>query len=254
MQDKLKQKIKSFNLDTLPHSILLLGDEGAGHQDICKFIAEYFNLDYLDISDVFSKEVVDKMYLASNLTLYSIDMTKFNELNQNILLKLFEEPSAFTYMILYGESTYNILETIINRSYVLQMDSFSREYLQSLVTNGDEDVKLDVCTTPGQIEIANHTDIKKLVVLCNTIIDNMEKASFANMLTISDKINFSDQYDKFELRLFNSVLARQMLIKKKYDLYDSIVNMNKHIRFMLDKKRYFEHYLIEMWKKARGIQ
>jgi len=246
-QEQFLNKLNRFNINNFPHSVLLLGEHGAGQFEVCEYIANRFNFELIDISDMISVEYINQIYLSSNQTLYTVDITKITEKEQNILLKLFEEPNAFTYIILYGESTYNILDTILNRSYILQMDRYTRDQLEGFVTNENKDYILSICTTPGQIEVANHTDIEALKTLCNNMLMRMNKASFGNALTIANKINFADNFDKFDLYLFIKALIREVLAQGKYDIYDYIMKLDKYIWFMNDKKRYFEHFIIETW-------
>ena len=122
----------TYTLTTFPHSVLLLGDKGAGHVDICNYLGDKFGVAVYDISELITTEFINQIYLNVDPAIYIIDMTKISEREPNILLKLLEEPNPLTYLILYGESTYSILETIQNRSYILQMDKYSRKQLEDV--------------------------------------------------------------------------------------------------------------------------
>ena len=41
-QTKLLNKINALNIDSLPHSILMIGDLGCGKHTLCKYIANKF--------------------------------------------------------------------------------------------------------------------------------------------------------------------------------------------------------------------
>ena len=201
-----------------------------------------------------SKDLVDEIYLNATPSLYTIDLTKITEKDQNVLLKLFEEPNKFTYIILYGESLYNVLETIVNRSYILKMASYTREQLEPLVMGENKEVILKLCSTPGQIEIANHTDMNALDILCNTILSRMKVAPYENALTIANKINFKDEYSKFDLSLFIKALGLKMLDNMNKDVfkqYELLIEMNKKIWFMNNKKKYFENFITKLWEATR---
>ena len=44
-QTKLINRINSFTIDSLPHSILMIGDLGCGKHTLCKYIADKFGLE-----------------------------------------------------------------------------------------------------------------------------------------------------------------------------------------------------------------
>lgn len=250
-QEQFLQKLNRYDLSTFPHSVLLLGDKGSGHVDICNYLGEKFDISVYDISEMISTEFINQIYLNVDPAIYTVDIHKITEKEQNILLKLLEEPNQLTYLILYGESTYSLLETIINRSYILQMDKFTREQLEPLVTNeADKDLILRLCSTPGQVEVANHTDMKALSKLCNTMMTSMNRANLANALTITNKINFKDEYDKFDLDMFIKVYTNELSVynsEHKMDMLKILSEFKKYINFMTDKKRYFDNFILKLW-------
>ena len=252
-QEKVYDLINKFDLSTLPHSILLIGEEGSGQNDICRYITEKFSLLDLDLTGNLSHEFIDKIYLSGgNPTLYTLNLNKITEKDQNILLKLYEEPNPFTYIILLGENTSTLLETIITRSYQINLCRYTPDQLSKYLDEGDDPLILKVCHTPGQVEIAKHTDIKSLYFLCQNIIERINKANYFNTLTISDKINFKDEYSKFDLKLFIRMLSYVMIEKKDYRFYKPINKFLKYVDFMIDKKSYFENLLTDIWEISRS--
>jgi len=127
-QEKIKNKIN--NLSELPHSILLLGPKGAGHLDICDYIANRFGLQSLNISELISNEFIESIYGNPNKTLYMIDISFLDERKQNSILKLYEQPNSLTYIILYGENDSTLLNTIITiyffRAFEVKMKKKSK--------------------------------------------------------------------------------------------------------------------------------
>ena len=249
-QEELYGKINSFTISNLPHSILLVGEVGSGKHEICEYIANKFNLQFFDVTNSINNELIDQINQTKTNSLYVINISDLSIREQNILLKLYEEPDTNTYIILKSTSEYLPLETILSRSYVLKMKNFSRELLSSYITSNDKDYILNICTTPGQIEIANHTDIDKLRSLCDNMINRLKTAPLFNVLSIVNKINFNDEYDKFDLFLFIKVLSYECLMLKdgNINLYKLIKKLDRYIWSMSNKKQYFEHFLIEAWK------
>lgn len=249
-QEQFIEKLDRYTLSTFPHSVLLLGDKGAGHIDICNYLGEKFGVSVYDISELINTEFINQIYLNTDPAIYTVDIHKITEKEQNVLLKLLEEPNPLTYLILYGESTYSLLETIVNRSYILQMDKFTREQLEPLVSGEDKELILKLCSTPGQIEVANHTDMKALTKLCDTMMTSMCKANLANALTITNKINFKDEYDKFDLDMFIKVYINELSdynTERKMEMLEILSEFKRYIDFMNDKKRYFDNFILKLW-------
>lgn len=249
-QEKLISFIDTFNINSFPHSVLLLGEEGSGQADICSYIADKFEMLSLDITNNISHETVDNIILTtSEPTIYTINMNKIAEREQNILPKLYEEPNNFTYILLIAETTNDILDTIINRSYTMNMCRYTKDQLRKEVTNKEsEELILEVCHTPGQVSVANHTNMEALHSLCTNMLLKIDKANFFNTLTISDKINFKDEYSKYDMKLFVRMLLLAMKETKRYEFLDYLNTFNRYVDFMIDKKSYFENFLIKIWR------
>ena len=253
-QQKLKSKIDSYTLSTLPHSILLVGERGSEQDEVCEYISEKFNLPLYDITELISEEYINEIYSMPNFGLYVINSDKFSEVStekkQNILLKFFEEPNAYMYIVFVCSSKYNLLETIQTRSYELQMDLYSRDILLPMCTNNPE-LELKIASTPGMVEELNHIDIDGLKLLCENIVTRINVANYQNTLTIPSKINFKDEYDKYPLWAFIRMLGVVML-EKRSNLYWLVEKFSKKYNLLLDKKGYLENLLTELWIEARN--
>ena len=250
-QEKLYQQIDSFTISTLPHSILLLGEEGSGHIEICQYIADKFNMNIYDLTDFISLEFINEINSTNTISLYHVDISRITEKEQNIILKLFEEPNPFTYIVLNCYSDDSVIETIKSRSYILKMSKYTHEQLSELT---DNELILKICTTPGQIEIANRTDMTKLYNLCETILKSISTANYQNTLSISNMINFKDEYDKYDLKLFIRTLKYVILMgnyEKGLQIYTELNKMAKKIESMNSKQIYFEHFLTDIWNLTR---
>lgn len=241
------------NFTSLPHSILLIGDYGAGHEEVCSYIANKFNLMQIDITNSISLSTIDEIYQSSSMNLYTIDLSVISEREQNILLKLYEEPNSNTYIILNCESADNIIDTIKSRSYQLKFANYTKdqlkEFLYSDFTDFEKDIILELCTTPKQIEIANNTRVKDLYDMCCKLITSIQNVNIQNLLSVANKINYSDEYSKFDLRLFMKMIKYALLVNNvnnKLELYSIINKTSKYIYHLNNKQQSFEHMLILM--------
>jgi hypothetical protein len=249
-QKNLIKKLKNYTINNLPHSIVLIGEDGSEEKEVCNFISDYFNLSQFDLTDFISKEMIDEIYASHTATLYIIDISKLDERKQNILLKFYEEPNDYTYIILLCESDNDIIDTIKTRSYIFKKDIYKKEDLVNLISNipqEDISIVLNICHTPGQIEIANHTDIKSLYNLCVNIIDSMSKASYQNSLTIADKINYKDNYDKYDLNIFIKMMRYVSLIKGRCDIYKLLIELCHNLNSMNNKQNRVENFITQWW-------
>lgn len=257
-QEKLFNRINS--LDSLPHSIFLLGDIGAGHEEVCKYISKKFNLQLVDISENITNDIIFEILSNLTPTLYCINMNNIGIREQNIILKLYEEPSKYSHIVLNATFNDFILDTIKSRSYILKFDNYSSDYLKTLVyptfTDLEMKVILNICTTPGLIEIANHTNITELFNLCCKIITNMKGSNFQNALSIANKINYSDLYDKYDLNLFIKMLKYVILnsdIESKLDIYKIVSSGLDRINNITNKQQLLEKTLIDLWQYCNKL-
>ena len=252
-QEKLINTIN--NLENLPHSILLIGEEGSGHIEVCNYISNLFDLVIYDLTEFISNEFIDEINASNTRSLYYVNMSNIGEREQNIILKLYEEPSPYCYIILNCESEDIVIDTIKSRSYILKFEKYKKDYLKELIIKKESsELILKICNTPGQIELANYTNVEALYELCTKIWLVLKDANFQNTMSIANKINFKDEYDKFDLSLFLKTLKITLLesnITNKIKLYEVLLKCSKYIKNMNNKQIYFENMLINLWLLSR---
>lgn len=256
-QTKLLNKLDSFTLDNFPKSVLLLGEKGCGKHTYLKLIKEKLNIDCLDITDTVSFEYILEIYSRTVPSIYYVDIDKFVEKKQNVILKLLEEPPVNAYIIILCSDKSLVLETIMNRCIVFEFEKYSVSELSQFVESGsDSELICEVLKTPGQILNSNIDNLKDLNKLCETIITKLDKASYCNTLSIADKINYKDEYDKFDINAFFNMMNYVILESYKKKSSNLLIEyLKKTIDFKrrfaqdnrLDKQKLFESYLSEMW-------
>lgn len=256
-QNNLLNKLKSYTLQTLPHTLLFLGENGCGKHTLSNELSNYFNIKLIDITNNITLETIEEIYLNVMPYFYLIDMTKLNEKQQNMILKLIEEPNNLTYIILLSENKLNLLNTIINRCMTFEFEKYSIEELKHFTQ--EENIKLfELCSTPGQIQIMNIKKLDELYNLCDAILTKISLASFPNILTIVNKINYSEDFDKFDFNIFFKALIIKSLylfkenkiIKPIYDCINEYYKKSKYNK--LNKNYLTQSMLIELWLLSKN--
>lgn len=204
-QQKLIDKLNNLTLQSLPKSILLLGECGCGKHTFAKMIAQKFNLAIEEISEKITASQILEIHSSPVETLYIIDLMNFTDKQQNQFLKLIEEPGYYNYIVLLAESENGILPTIINRCNKFQFEDYKKEDLKTVLDIQNELV-YKVCRTPGQLVAININHIDELFNLCQSITKAIIGNTYVNTLTIATKINYKEEFNKYDFNLFLNML------------------------------------------------
>lgn len=261
-QKKLLETIDSLN--KLPHSFSLIGDEGSGKHLLVEYINnKFFNLPYLDITENHEEDTLDNIYRYPQKRLYILDINKITQKEQNKLLKFIEEPFQNIYVCLLTTDKNLFLPTIKNRIISYSLDEYIKEELISFKSLKeivvDDKYILTILKTPGDLlKIkSSNIDLSKIEELCDKIVTKMNKASFPNTLSIIDKLNFKDEYDKLDLEFFLRILTQKYFDKyidslddNAYTYFIRVVDTKKKLLqdSRLDKKKIITSLLIDLWK------
>lgn len=260
-QKNLVAKLKSYSVATLPHSILLVGEKGCGKHTAVQMLSEHLHLDVVDITEEISLETIENIYISSTAHIYLINMNMTNEKQQNIILKFLEEPSKNAYIILIATSKAILLDTVINRCVSFEFEPYSRdELIQFLDFDADVEKLLYYCHTPGQILKTSTKSLDALIDLCDNIITNLRRARYTNIFKISEKFNYKDDVEKFDVDLFYRVLLERIFLryvdnhdKSLYMMYESVNNsLKKLMDLRYNKECLVESLLSELWKVCRS--
>lgn len=254
-QEKLCQRVDRLTLDTMPRTLLLLGEYGSGKHLLTKYIGDKFQLEIEDISDILTLETIDMITTRVSPKIYLIEGSKLTPKNENVILKFLEEPLKNAFIVVTSESKQGIIPTVLNRCQVWELSTYSVELLRTFIDSQDEDndILLKLADTPGKIMEYQHYPIKDMLDLSRKIFNNMARANFANVLTLSRFVAFKNEKDKFDFNLFLDVLLEVSLDNCRLNFPNSIeiykltnaLNNSKYT-FNIDKKALFENYLINL--------
>ena len=202
-QTNLMSKIDMYYaIHYLPKTLMFIGPNGCGKHSIARYISEKFELDLIEIEE--SVSAVDlEDYLHKTIdTLYLINLNKFTEKQQNQFLKFIEEPSKSVYIILIANSEVGILNTILNRSIKYHLEPYTKEQIEQITNTIVNDLAFKIFQTPGKLLNLTEQSFQDVLTLADLVVHNIDKASYANTLVVSTKINYKDLYNKIDFDLF----------------------------------------------------
>ena len=259
-QDKLLAKLKSYSIATLPHSMLFIGDKGCGKHTLIKELEKYFKLESRDISDSLELETLQEISLCAISYFYIVDMNKINEKQQNVILKFLEEPTANTYIILLATSKSILLDTVLNRCVSFEFEPYStNQLLQFLPFEQDIEMLVEYCHTPGQVLNMTVEKVKRMIELCDNIINNVGKARFPNIFKISSKV-LEDKDNEYNLDVFYNVLLERLqdcfmntgnvVYKEMYNISSGA--LKKHLDTRLNQELIIDSLVVDLHEVSRG--
>lgn len=258
-QEKICNRIDSLTLDLFPRTLMLVGPKGSGKHLLVDYAAKRFNLNVVDITTSLDQESIEELYNRVEPYLYIIRANDISVKEENTILKFIEEPLKNSYIILIAETDIGILQTILNRCQIWYLQNYKKEFLKEFLTTDNEYI-LEIATTPGQVKELCNINFSDMLLLVNKIINNIHVASVSNTLTLTNKIKFKDEKDKFDVRLFVDVLMQRLVEYNRSNndirftsAYYLTSELKKKLNISnLDYKALFDKYLINLRTIMRG--
>ena len=201
-QTKLMSIIDSYTIQTLPKTLMFIGQAGCGKHTISRYVSEKFNLAYVEIDESISSADIENFLYSTINTLYVIDLTKFSEKQQNKFLKFIEEPSKSVYVVLMACSEAGVLNTVLNRCTKYAFESYTKHEVEQITGTTVNEQAFTIFKTPGKLLNMTDGSFNSIIDLANNVVQNINRASYANALVISTKINYKDLYNKVDFNLF----------------------------------------------------
>lgn len=253
-QEFITEQFNNFTLDTLPHTILLVGKFGCGKHFLVNQLCSKLSLGLEQIDDTLNLELLNKINELNIPTVCLFNGSAITIKEESVLLKFIEEPKSNIFNIILCESAVNMLDTIINRCTVYRFKDYTINYLKSILEDDYQDFIYTIADTPGKLKTWNINSIPAVKDFCNKILQAIPKLSLTNILTAVDKIDFKhEDNSKYNFELFITVLlycAKENVILNipnafnVYKLTNSFYN-NIYIT-NLNKVYLFENYLYNL--------
>lgn len=260
-QEKLVKALEGYTLETAPKTILFLGQSGCGKSWIANAFAKQLDLEVVVVKPDSTAEKLIEYYQCPINKMYLIDLKDIVEKDQNKFLKFIEEPSKTMNIILMAESTVGILPTILNRCVKYVFEPYTPEQLKQFdwAVNCSEEIAYEICKTPGQLLELSADNLDQALGLCRAIVSSVDKANYANTLSIITKINLKDDAKKIDFKLFFDLMTYAAFddykknnneLSFKIYLY-TIRQQAKALNINVAKEAFLLNYLDNIWRLAR---
>lgn len=260
-QEKLVKALEGYTLETAPKTILFLGQSGCGKSWIANAFAKQLDLEVVVVQPDSTAEKLIEYYQCPINKMYLIDLKEITEKDQNKFLKFIEEPSKTMNIILMAESTVGILPTILNRCVKYVFEPYTSEQLKQFdwAVNCSEEIAYEICKTPGQLLELSADNLDQALGLCRAIVSSVDKANYANTLSIITKINLKDDAKKIDFKLFFDLMTYAAFddykknnneLSFKIYLY-TIRQQAKALNINVAKEAFLLNYLDNIWRLAR---
>ena len=255
-QDALLSKINGYTIDTLPHAILLEGKVGCGKHLLCNYIAEKFNLELVKLTTNEGRKDIDSIVFNPSPSLYVVDLTTVLPKFQNSMLKILEEPPSNVFFVCLCTSKSMVLKTILNRCVHFSFSRYSKDILEIFAWGYSEtnaNIALRLYDTPGKILKNKDQPFEKIHDMAVDVVNRIGNASYPNVLSISNKLAFKNEKNKYDVDTFVQALRVEVYDRILTDsnvmwtrAYDVIKEMQERLSNCIYKQRTFDGYLVRL--------
>ena len=251
-QQHILDALERYTLETLPKTLLFIGDTGSEKHLLAQKLAERFNLDVVNISEKVTQDELISYQQDPITKFYVISLNNFTEKQQNQFLKFIEEPSSTVYVILLARTTVGILPTILNRCIKFYCSQYTKKQLQevaSFLVRNPNDLVYEICKTP----------VLELYNLCQTVLTKINVAGYANTIKIATEVNCKEDYDKYDYNQFFAMMEYVSFndyIKTQNEASYKIYRITNSFRqklltLPLAKEALLLNYLTNLWEATR---
>lgn len=260
-QPLLNNFIENHNLKTLPHSIILHGPRGCGKHVFKEELQGKLFTTTL-VEDKLFSGCVDFMYEHSSPVFYVFEEESLSVKNQNALLKVAEEPPENVWILILSSCLDDIIDPLKGRCVILGFEPYRSADLRAGYSDEDQlESKLKLARTPGDMLRLKGVNAETMLDTAYKIFTKINVATLPNTLTLSDKVAFKQEQDKFDLIFFIralQVVYKDLIISNPdyphvqvTPLLINYVVASRNTK--IDQKRLFENFLTNLWKVTRGL-
>lgn len=247
--------------NNLPRYIIIQGPMGSGKKLLADYIAKKLNalLVPSDLSVDSVREVIELAYQQTEDMVYLWgDADKMSVSAKNAVLKITEEAPQKAYFIMTTVNTSLLLNTLISRAYVIDMQPYTvddliefAQYKFSDLTDKVLNTMIDLSSTPGDMINLSDVDIAYLNKITDILCKSVGSNNLANELKITTFLRFkSEDKDKIEPLLFmqTCMLKFSELMLENYDLrYADLITLTNKYMADIDSKSLNRQSVVDNW-------
>ena len=210
-----------------PRFSIITGEKGSQKKEMAEYIAkklECFVFEAVDNKIDTIRGVIEQAYKTHSPIVYVIDNADDMSIPaKNALLKVTEEPPNNAYFVMILDDVNNTLDTIRSRAVIFTMEPYSKRQLKDYIKQTYSvsveaiDIYVDLCSTPGQIDLLYKMDAEKFYGYVAKVVDNIGDVSGANSFRMAEKIALKDEEDKYDLEMFWKACIRLFFDAKHSD-------------------------------------
>ena len=193
-----------------PRFSIYVGQTGSGRKTLAKEMAKKLNMHFTvqlpDVKVDTIRDMISEAYKNPYDILYIIpDAEKMSLAAKNAILKVTEEPPNYAYFVMTVQDESQLLDTIKSRGTIFHMNTYTPSEIAEYADCKDTrelEIITSVCEVPGDVDILRAMDVDAFYRYAEAVVDNIAETSGSNSFKIGAKINFKDDADKYDLRLF----------------------------------------------------
>lgn len=239
-QKILIDTLDSYELESMPHALLFVGESGCGKHTFSSYLAARLGLETVTVPMNCSDEDLVAFSQCSTPKLYILDLNEALEKAQNKFLKFIEEPTQTVYISLIANSEFQVLNTIKSRCTILRFSQYTYQEIKQVVSDFNpkfSELDYKICRTPGAALALDSVQVPKLRAFCESIVLLKAPVRIGQLLTNYTKINCFENYDQYNFDAFFNMLA-YVALNRFYSTSDS--STGKLLNLITDyMKRYY---------------
>lgn len=253
-ENLIKSLTTLIEQNTFPRFCIFVGAEGSGKKLLANTVAHQIS-DIVMFVGVKADEIramIESAYRLTSTAVYIIpDTDSMSLAAKNALLKVTEEPPNNAYFIMTLQDENKTLDTIKSRGTVFRMERYTPLEIEAYASDTfgyspEIEIYRALCENIGEAKKLHSYNVKDFYEYVNLVVDNIATVSGANAFKIGNKINFKDDYEKYDFKLFlkafMSICMDRATELLKIGTVDSLSEMGTY----LDWERITSRYLQEL--------
>lgn len=245
--------------------LLLIGRNGSGKKTLVSYLSDKYNIEVKYINNALSDDTKLELYSYSNEILIVFDLTSNLKVKQfvsfqNSILKILEDAPYLCKIIVLAEDTSHLLNTVKNRCNIRYIERYSIDQLRVIARMNDNENILDYTNSQlgyitypiDAIKAPSTDELLKLENLVRTILSSIYTANISNILSISKKLDFSDE--GYNINLFLTIFRSELVNalkhefnSKYFDIFKVFIELDRNMgNPSFNKKNLLEDFLLTL--------